>query len=460
MDELIAVLSSIALWSVAIGAAVAGATLLPFVLLRLAANPVLGGALIGVVFLIESFIGPGEPLIKTPQVYAQDVLFALLLACLPIRLFKREFGFGQAPVLALMLFVVLWMISALLGLSTFQSAGGVQARDDFYTCTAALYLASFALGPIEFGRWGRMGVWMTWSLVVIAMVLAVGYKTGMLRPSEQWLIHSRNEFRVLAATQASILAAAVAVALYAHMYKVGKTSHYVAGVMALLMVVILQHRSVWVATLIMIGIVAARDAVKIVPLLARFAGLALIGVIIVAPISFYLGWTDRLFETLFESFELATRSEGTHTGRIKDWTELLIQWQDYPWWEKLIGRRYGSGWDRWVVDRFISYSPHNAYVAIVLRVGLLGLSAFVFCYVWAVANLWRLARRTTDVAETMVAKTLVAMLIVHMIYFMSYQAMYMHGAVLGAAVAFARMRLASRADQRAAARMSTVPMAG
>ena len=83
----------------------------------------------------------------------------------------------------------------------------------------------------------------------------------------------------------------------------------------MVMVVVLQHRSVWVACFVGVMVACTYErrnvGAKLPPILLGLFVLALVAI----PISVYLGWTDKLVDALVESVDSTTRSRGSRRSR-------------------------------------------------------------------------------------------------------------------------------------------------
>ena len=131
-------------------------------------------------------------------------------------------------------------------------------------------------------------------------------------------------------------------------------------------VVLLQHRTVWVALAVGLLILAVRRHSN-----ARRRALGLLGAtaLVVLTLGLLLsGQNDALTESL-------GRSTDTHTfeWRYEGWIDLLEGRQAPEGLDILIGTPYGLGYEREVLGIRQDLSPHNYYLETYLRHGLIGL---------------------------------------------------------------------------------------
>ncbi len=177
--------------------------------------------------------------------------------------------------------------------------------------------------------------------------------------------------RPLVSSQAALVGAAALIAGYD--WATGRGSRFGAAAACFAAVVVLtQHRSVWVATLagglLLLPRLAAARVVK-ATLVVLWASALL------APLLLLPAWGDTLTATLARSAATASLSSGTGGDRTASAALLVRRSLDAGLSDVLLGRPYGSGWERSVLGRVETYQPHNAYVQTFGRSGLVGLIA-------------------------------------------------------------------------------------
>ena len=98
-----------------------------------------------------------------------------------------------------------------------------------------------------------------------------------------------------------------------------------------------------------------------------------------------------------------------------------------------FGYPYGTSYRR-VVDRVVvEYSPHNFYVQLLLRTGVVGTSLFILATLMAMCH--ALFARVESESEHMLLRGLGVVLLASMVYYAPYQGFYVHGAITGLALA-------------------------
>ncbi|KTR94673.1 hypothetical protein NS220_08405 [Microbacterium testaceum] len=134
--------------------------------------------------------------------------------------------------------------------------------------------------------------------------------------------------------------------------------------------ILCMHRSVWVAAFA--GLLVAAMSLR---------GRALIATIYVAFYSAVIlacAITSGVLSALGEIVGHALSSDGTLNAREGSWSELIDQSIQGGIGRIFFGASFGAGWGRVVDGAFVDFNPHNWYVVLYLRVGLLGLAAAVF----------------------------------------------------------------------------------
>ena len=228
------------------------------------------------------------------------------------------------------------------------------------TCRLKLHTASLVLG---------------WVLVLVAIYHGVVFGVGdpsSISVGPDGLIRTN---RILVAGQAAALLLCAGM-VFLRRAELGKSrARYVWSSFAFLGVVLLsQHRSVWVAGLV------GMTAVLIFATggLARRRAFALIAV--GAWIAF-IGWT--LQGSSSEFFDSAL-SSNTFDWRTSGWQTLVSDAIARGPVTVVIGEPFGSGFVRTVISGVATgVKPHNWYVEIFLRLGIIGLALFSWMLITA-----------------------------------------------------------------------------
>lgn len=203
----------------------------------------------------------------------------------------------------------------------------------------------------------------------------------------------------------------------------------------LLTVVALQHRSVWASVLVGTACLvwtqqgAARGSRTVLTVALLLIPLA---------IAFVLPSEGNSVMASIKSSagRAVSTEEGTMVSRVANWEELLSKWagSKSPV-TYLIGRPYGSGFNPVETeDESAAFDmvPHNHFVHILYRGGLIGLCATL----WVFYRVWRNAGRQTKQGRRRWAPYLFTVLSACFVYYIPYWASYESGMLIGIAISY------------------------
>lgn len=175
--------------------------------------------------------------------------------------------------------------------------------------------------------------------------------------------------RPLVSGQALILLLCAIVCLQRWRANRRKAQFFVA-LLFLAVVVIVQQRTVWAVGLaclivtILLGTWQAR---------ARIASVVGLTCAVIASVA-----SQQSQNGFFEKILTAAGDTGTYEGRVTSWKNLIEESYSNGAHTILFGAPFGAGFGRFEgIDRWVEFAPHNWYLTIYLRVGLVGLSAFL-----------------------------------------------------------------------------------
>jgi hypothetical protein len=176
--------------------------------------------------------------------------------------------------------------------------------------------------------------------------------------------------RPLVSSQAFMLVLCALLAL--RLWNRSKQQRYIFLFVAFMMVVaVSQQRTVWL-TMVALAIVLLWRA----PSALRRKLLPLAGVLLVA--GFAVAVTRSSTSDLVAEFIGSASSTGTYDARLTSWTGLIVQSLGGGPLGILFGVPFGHGFGRFEgVGRWVVFAPHNWYVTVYLREGLIGLLAFL-----------------------------------------------------------------------------------
>jgi len=403
---------------------------LVFLVAGLFMTPLVGAAAILLLFLVETANGYLFAFNLALKVYPQDLLFAPMAGVAFLRLMRP--GAAVRLPRSLLLLIALMLVAFLLGLVKNGTASGVEFRGDFYYMTGIVYFASF-----EWSR-ERIARMLGWLFPVVLMtLLVVCYRwvadaTGLdwVEPVWRYMDSTGVALRVINSQQTWMLGVAVILLVYAM-----ASGNSLAGWRFLLpllalAVLVLQHRSVWVAAflpaLLAFFIVRQNQG--------RLAGRMLVIAGVTALVLGPLLATGKLSSATSSVADLATKAtsttEGTFVGRVKGWDALLSQWAGAGPRAWVMGEPYGSGFKRpeGRSGKEVAYAPHNYYVQFLLRHGLIGLAAFVAFNLYLFRGAIRLADKPYD---NMTGYAMLGILMSFALFNIPYSPTYTQGLFLG-----------------------------
>jgi O-antigen ligase len=319
---------------------------------------------------------------------------------------------------ALLAAVGLILFFALRAALQFGDAALLGFRSELYFVVPALFVST--LPPQSIARVVRvvalLGVTLAAFSVFRWVALAMGIQLTPLAASSGYLVQ-----RVIDSSSAIWIAFAGVLGVASLLGSQARSARWrILGLTGLAFTVVLlaQHRSVWVATAVMVSaalVVTRRRwfmkaAVVVTGLLAVVAiegiGLGNVGVV-------------------GESLALAASDARTWEWRLERWGVVWSTHAARGVEAILFGSGYGYGWVSGAVGVW-EVSPHNGYLQIAVRIGLLGASLVFMPYALSAIRL---------VSSTNVASRAVWLWVLgSLIYYVPYSASPLTGVALGAAV--------------------------
>lgn len=401
-------------------------------------SPTAGLVLVGLLCLFDTLVPNAAPLQLGLLIYVPDIVSVMLGV---VALLRALFVRNRPPIPnAWYLFVAVVTVSFAFGIATYGTAAGGALRPYFYAIAIASYFMTFAMdearvkSALNAYGWVGLGV----MLVVLARWVIVALPIDALLPPAGFYDPMRASIlRVIGSDGAMVIAGAFVVGLfYAKSAGLSRSLRLMVPIFALV-VIGLQHRSVWVAVLAAVG---ARFAL---PAAGRRGAtqlmvLALVLAVIAVPVllSGGLGGVGR---DISQSAGRAVAMTDSAQVRLNGWKFAFDKWRTGGPKALAIGLPIGTSMDRYQVTstqaiQRISFQVHNYYVQTLFITGLLGLGANLLLYAWVMRRLYRLAP-TPD--QGPMASALLLLLVLQLAFYITYGVDYMQGMVLGLAVAYA-----------------------
>lgn len=150
-----------------------------------------------------------------------------------------------------------------------------------------------------------------------------------------------------------------------------------AAFLLLVLVALLQHRTVWVGAVAMaLGWWVLRPARAGQRMTSAIAGAVVLSF---AALLYSIGAFGSIGASLADSFNETQGTRSSFVWRVLGWQELLNAARTPMQW--LLGSPFGSGYARSIEGGLVTVSPHDYYLHLVLRLGLVGLVALLALYV-------------------------------------------------------------------------------
>ena len=373
-----------------------------------------------------------------------DVIGPLLL-CLtfPFVFARLRDGFGRHDVLLLLL--LLW--SMILGLNYILGLGefGLQVatnefRSYFYMICIALYVASLDIARV----WMKLEKLILFGAFCLSIVAIIGFLDG----------NFSREDRPIDSSRALFVLQALLIAIFMH-HRGQLRAWLIPFVVALLpLLIVLQHRSVWIVAIIALALV-----LWLLPSLrTALIQWGVIGAVVCGGLC-ALVFGATVLEALADSYADAAASAQDPTGadgsstfawRVQGWTDLLTgEHMDSPR-QLLIGNSFGSGYNRITltsdgVKQVRIESPHNLYVQTLLRGGALGLVVFVALHGMLLRGL--LQRAKQDAATRPFLLCMAVLITSQLVFYLVYGSDYIQAIFLGSAIGWLRHSETGHADR-------------
>jgi hypothetical protein len=414
----------------------------------IAAKPLHGATLILGLVLLEASNLP-IALKFGLWLYPADILFAVFgIACL-IRF--ALFATNKTVPRAWWIIGALQLVLGVWGSFVYGTSAGVDFRVHFYVWVALAYFCTVEWTEAMIER-----VVNAWIVCSVCLCLLVYYRwlRSTLDPGYAQEIMALDttgvRFRVIGSGPTLV----IAIGFLGLLFKMlaGQVSLLPRLLLPLLLltVVALQHRSVWASVLVGTACVVwtqqrANKASN--PVIA----VALLIIPLVIAFTLPPEGNSVLASVKSSAGQAVSTEEGTMVGRVANWQELVSKWagSKNPV-TYLMGSPYGSGYNPVESEDelgALDMVPHNHFVHILYRGGLIGL----FATLWVFYRVWRSASKQTKHGGKPWAPFLFTVLSASFAYYIPYWASYDSAMLIGIAISYLgverhpRAAIASRA---------------
>jgi hypothetical protein len=404
-------------------AAALGIALLELLLRRadVAAALVFGSVLVQAYFASQDRI-PALALPGGVQVYLTDMVASLILGAAVLRLLRLP-SFDRFQRWLLLLGVLL-LVSLVRGLAAFGMQPAIaDSREYLFFGGVAAYFATFPPAVRLYDRIGRIWLAMTIPMMILVCLrwLAVFAGIDLGVPAQEY--GADAAIRVIDGPFNFFLAHALLLTIPAWLR--GGQERWIRwiSVLLLLFCLVLNRRTVWLAIVVAVAVLMLRDR-----RLGRRALLLLaLGAVMTVVAFVWLGGLQEGSEPVVQS------SSGNLSWRVQGWSELVAAWSGSPT-DWAIGQPPGRGFVRQVEGIETNVHPHNFYIEIMIRTGVVGLVALIVLTAGLLRALWHTPTRDAGLLGPGVLPALLAMQIV---WYLTWVPGSEQGMVTGLAIAVA-----------------------
>ena len=409
-----------------------------------ASRPLRGAVLVLAAYLYEILIVTVPPIPIGVLIYPADIVAVLLFVAAILRYAvgkTKPKGMQLIPIALFVLFSICMVRG--LGVYGLKDAGNA-GREFFYFLSGVFYFSTFNLSSRLLKR--LVTLWMATSMVMVGIAvfrwLATVAGLGIVA---QWNNVGDTSIRVLAAEKALFLAMAFFASLFMNVSKTGpqwqRKAFYLLGPVILL----LQHRTVWVVMIIgvlWLGLLDVRFRKKAI---GAVAVMAIIGIVLTA---FLFGHQTEIATA---SLQNSATNDDTFLWRVAGWYQLLFNNPNLNMLNGTIGQPFGAGFDRVIAGAVTDVAPHNWYVQTFLQLGIVGLFLEMRMYMLGIR---RINRMPVQWQKCMYpdARFWSLILLLQLVFFFSYSASFVQSILTGLAIAGLRLK-----PRRSASKHLTVP---
>ena len=380
-------------------------------------------------------------------IYLQDAIMTLILFACILRLFFQQGIIANNKYW--FLFIVALIPPLALGVQQFGTLAIVSFRPYFYMLAAVTYPASFRFSIKDFQY-----ILKYLAIAVVAIVLIVFARwaivsipiTSLMPPEGRYGSPEGSILRVVPSFVAIVIAQFAMILFFSR----GRLSEKIENLRPLtfilfFVVIVLQHRSVWLALLIGVAFAfllnrdnqaSSSAKSRMFPVLI----LLIVTFILLAVSGKFGGVTDDITSSASRAIAVSDTTE----ERLGSWKALLSMWYHDGVRTWIIGRPFGSDMDRYASDAFgarkITYQAHNFFIQTLMTSGLFGVMSIILAY-FQTSKILIVDGRAGEYRSEY--HLLYVLLMMQLIYYIPYGAHYMQGLLFGCFISFAAQKLKS-----------------
>lgn len=391
-----------------------------------------------------------------------DLSAILIMAAAILRLLRQpQTSIGQRLLLALTAVVVFGLVR---GVASFgiQTAAN-EFREFLSFLSAAIYISTF---PGEKLRTSIAKAWKLVAMILLAICILrwanklAGVPIGPFAlggRSETMVFGQGDSLRVIHAGDTLILLQALlivgtawAAGLQRDRISAPASRVPLAGNAStvwflgalLLSILLLQHRTIWVTTMVsgIVVIILLRDR----QMATRVAALVVVLVSLVSAAAVVNTGGERLPEPIGDQLSDSATNENTFVWRFEGWVQLAGGGGNASVTDVLLGHPFGSGYERRLNGQTVEVNPHSTYLSFFLRSGIIGLLLLLAVYSHVLLAL----RRSRSVGLGIPQAVLIGILVSQLVFGLTYNPFTEQGLLLGLAIGAARLGTMSGTTQK------------
>jgi hypothetical protein len=392
-----------------------------------------GLTLVAITFVLDA-LSLGQPILRVGiTLYLPDIPMVVVGLAAGLRwLLRNDIPRRHG---AWVLLAVVFFVDLAVGLARNGTAAGVQGRGHFYAIAAGTYAMSFPVGRQQVRQLVQAMAAVAGVLMLVSVYRWIVYYTpipDLLPPGGTY--NRDGAIRVIGANLTLVIANMVVVGLFFARKEMGAGLARWFSPFFLTMVLVLQHRSVWLAGMVGLLLCLPLARTQRVPLWQQLSVAVLVVVTAASPLFF----STTVSEQLQSSASTALAGEGTVDARFANWRATLQQWWNDGPRAIVAGRELGSDTTR-VVDSEsgstkIRFGAHNHYVDVLTSLGVLGLVSTLLVLVYAVTGLLRQALLQDE--DSPFSALLLVLLGMQLTFYIAYTVDYLQYLALGLSVAW------------------------
>lgn len=291
-----------------------------------------------------------------------------------------------------------------------------EARGFYYFYSTSIFFFSFKFSKEILIRFMRtIGIWLVYYSIIALVLLGFGIH---LVTGDQVLY---TKYRVIDSSQALTLLQ-ILIVIIINKIENNKNNLTKLFLPILLIIIIVQHKSIWVALAICIVTIFIEYRKNLINSIKTFMRYILTIVLILIIVMMTPIKSDILksYDSIFN------KQDSTLIEREKGWHVLLEEHNLDKNLNYYFGNPIGSGFARYQSGELVNYSPHNYYIETLLRIGYLGLGFFIALYLTMLIKI--IKNRNLNLRYKNI---LITMLVSQIVYFYTYGPNFEQGIVLG-----------------------------